>query len=56
MILGLDSATEITKMPTNFKTVVFVCTGNYYRSRFCEYLFDALAKKAGLCWGRRPGA
>jgi protein-tyrosine phosphatase len=37
-------------MPTNFKTVVFVCTGNYYRSRFSEYLFNALAKKAGLCW------
>ena len=33
-----------------FKTVVFVCTGNYYRSRFSEYLFNALAKKSGLQW------
>ena len=37
-------------MPTNFKTVVFICTGNFYRSRFCEYLFNALAKKNGLYW------
>jgi protein-tyrosine phosphatase len=37
-------------MPQNFKTVVFVCTGNYYRSRFSEYLFNALAKKLGLFW------
>jgi protein-tyrosine phosphatase len=37
-------------MPTNLKTVVFVCTGNFYRSRFAEYLFNALAKKAGLFW------
>ena len=33
-----------------FKTVVFICTANYYRSRFSEYLFNALAKKSGLRW------
>ena len=33
-----------------FKEVIFVCTANYYRSRFCEYLFNALAKKSGLRW------
>src|SRR5208337_4446668 len=38
------------KMPTNLKTVVFICTGNFYRSRFAEYLFNALAKKRGLFW------
>ena len=32
------------------KTVVFICTANYYRSRFCEYFFNHLAKKAGLAW------
>lgn len=32
------------------KTVVFICTANYYRSRFAEYLFNALADKAGLLW------
>jgi len=37
-------------MPTNLKTVVFICTGNFYRSRFSEYLFNALAKKHGLYW------
>ena len=37
-------------MTTNPKTVVFVCSGNYYRSRFAEYLFNALAKERGLHW------
>jgi protein-tyrosine phosphatase len=37
-------------MPTNLKTVVFICTGNFYRSRFAEYLFNALAKQRGLYW------
>jgi protein-tyrosine phosphatase len=38
-------------MPTmNLKTVVFICTANYYRSRFSEYLFNALAKERGLFW------
>lgn len=31
-------------------TIVFVCTANYYRSRFSEYLFNALAEKRGLPW------
>ncbi|MGA2258692.1 MAG: hypothetical protein ABSG53_28835, partial [Thermoguttaceae bacterium] len=33
-----------------FKTVVFICTGNFYRSRFSEDLFNALARKHGLHW------
>jgi protein-tyrosine phosphatase len=32
------------------KTVLFLCTANYYRSRFSEYLFNALAKELGLAW------
>jgi len=32
------------------KQVLFVCTGNYYRSRFAELLFNADAQKRGLCW------
>jgi protein-tyrosine phosphatase len=30
--------------------VLFLCTGNYYRSRFTEILFDTLAQRAGLEW------
>jgi predicted translation initiation factor SUI1 len=32
------------------KTVLFLCTGNYYRSRFSEILFNHVAGKFGLSW------
>ncbi len=32
------------------KTVVFICTANYYRSRFAEHVFNALAETRGLAW------
>ena len=45
------TARSVIKMPTKkHKTLVFVCTGNYYRSRFSEYLFNAFAEQAGLRW------
>ena len=30
------------------KTVLFLCTGNYYRSRYAEILFNAMAEGMGL--------
>ena len=32
------------------KTVLFLCTGNYYRSRFAEVVFNSVANKMGLAW------
>jgi predicted translation initiation factor SUI1 len=32
------------------KTVLFLCTGNYYRSRYAEILFNAVVEKMGLAW------
>jgi protein-tyrosine phosphatase len=30
--------------------ILFLCTGNYYRSRYAELLFNHLAPSAGLRW------
>jgi protein-tyrosine phosphatase len=32
------------------KTILFLCTGNYYRSRFAEELFNHLAARHHLPW------
>ena len=32
------------------KRILFLCTGNYYRSRFAEIFFNWLARKRGLGW------
>lgn len=32
------------------RTILFLCTGNYYRSRYAEELFNHLARRAGLDW------
>src|SRR3954470_1198362 len=34
----------------NTRTLLFLCTGNYYRSRFAEVLFNSVAGKMGLPW------
>ena len=30
--------------------LLFLCTGNYYRSRFAEILFNTLVKDTGISW------
>ena len=32
------------------RTILFLCTGNYYRSRFAEELFNRLAERNKLDW------
>ena len=32
------------------KSLLFLCTGNYYRSRFAEIVFNDLAKRHGVDW------
>jgi protein-tyrosine phosphatase len=32
------------------RTVLFLCTGNYYRSRFAEIVFNHAAERLGLNW------
>ena len=32
------------------KSVLFLCTGNYYRSRFAEVYFNCHAERRGLAW------
>jgi protein-tyrosine phosphatase len=32
------------------ETVLFLCTGNYYRSRLAEHYFNALAAEQRLAW------
>ncbi|MBC7964715.1 MAG: low molecular weight phosphatase family protein [Fuerstia sp.] len=36
------------------KTVLFLCTGNYYRSRYAEILFNARSEEMGLEWKAVP--
>src|SRR5689334_14670836 len=36
--------------PGQQKTILFLCTGNYYRSRFAEILFNSVADRMSLPW------
>jgi protein-tyrosine phosphatase len=38
------------------KTVLFLCTGNYFRSRFAEELFNHRAARTGINWLARSRA
>ena len=50
-MLAVDAAEErlIGEM-TYVKMVLFICTGNYYRSRFAEVLFNHLASQETIGW------
>ena len=48
MIAALHSTTETSEDAHKSQDRRFHLHGNYYRSRFSEYLFNALAKKNGL--------
>jgi protein-tyrosine phosphatase len=37
-------------MTSHSSIVLFICTGNFYRSRFCEHLFNAMAEQRQLPW------
>jgi protein-tyrosine phosphatase len=39
-----------TNAKTNHKRILFLCTGNYYRSRFAEIFFNWQAQRRGLHW------
>src|SRR4029078_3687030 len=45
----LDEAAG-TSFVRPMRTVLFVCTGNYYRSRFAEAVFNARAHERALPW------
>lgn len=34
----------------SFRTVLFLCSGNYYRSRFAEIVFNERARAARVAW------
>ena len=40
----------MTPVQSSLCRVLFLCTGNYYRSRFAEVLFNTFAREQGLHW------
>jgi protein-tyrosine phosphatase len=40
----------MTATPQQLSTVLFLCSGNYYRSRFAEHIFNTYILDTGLSW------
>ncbi len=49
MAFSADAGVQETNLPPQ-RQVLFVCTGNHYRSRFAELLFNQKAREAHLSW------
>jgi protein-tyrosine phosphatase len=52
--LSTESADQRTMKQRQESTVLFLCTGNYYRSRLAEILFNSVAGRMSLPW--RPSS
>jgi protein-tyrosine phosphatase len=46
---SVNAGVQETNLPP-LKQVLFICTGNHYRSRFAESFFNQTARKSGLKW------
>jgi protein-tyrosine phosphatase len=47
---GKKDALPVAQPNERSRCALFLCSGNFYRSRFAELLFNFLAEQAGLSW------
>jgi protein-tyrosine phosphatase len=46
----VDSSSDLSTPANPSQRVLFICTGNFYRSRFAEAIFNYHAEKQGIPW------
>ena len=46
----LDPLSELSTTAGAHRQVLFICTGNFYRSRFAEAVFNYHAERRGIAW------